>query len=619
MGDFNVRAVLNSEDRSQVYNQILDDITALDAMISNGMIDEGPAKIGAEQEICLVDSNYRPQQTALSILDNINDDHYTNELALYNLELNLDPHDLHSNCFSATESDLVKLLQKGRMAAANFDSQLLLCGILPTLKFRHLEFECMTPIERYRTLSTKLAELRGSEFEIYVQGIDDLIMSLPTVLFEACNTSFQLHLQINPNNFVPRYNWSQMIAGPVLSACVNSPILFGRELWAETRIAIFKQSLDTRSSINQMRRKLSRVYFGNQWLTGSPSQLLKEQVIRFPVIATSDNFENATSVLKNGGIPNLRAVLLHNGTTYTWNRFCYGTQGAKPHFRIECRYLPAGPTPIDEIANFAFWIGLMRAMPEDWNSQFMNYDFQLVKNNFLKAARYGLDSIFNWFGETIPAKYLILDQLLPMAANGLRKSNVDEKDIDKYLGIIEKRVQSERTGSRWMTSSYRILQRKCKRSQSLRELTARSIEYQTFNIPVHNWEIPSSCISTLASLDHKLVDEVMTTDMFCVRDDHEISFATSILSWQPFHHLPVENHEGDLVGMITDGLLKRHRESGNQELLQVKDIMIKDLVSLTTQDSVSRATEIMDSNDMSGLPVTFNNKLVGIVTRNDLK
>ena len=266
-------------------------------------------------------------------------------------------------------------------------------------------------------------------------------MSLGSVLFEACNTSFQLHLQIKPDEFVAKHNWSQMIAGPVLSACVNSPLLFGNELWAETRIALFKQSLDTRSSQKYLRKKLPRVYFGNDWLKDSAAELWKGDLMRFPLILTSDNLHDSGAILSEGGIPDLRAIRLHNGTTYTWNRLCYGHTKPKPHLRIECRYLPSGPSGLDEVANFAFWIGLMNATPEGGTEFWRSVDFKNAKNNFIKAARTGLNTVFRWYGKNHTAKELILEQLLPKAKEGLEKVSVSADNISKYLGVIEKRVK----------------------------------------------------------------------------------------------------------------------------------------------------------------------------------
>ena len=464
MGDFRVRTIANALDRAKMYQHILDDLQAFDLMVEENLLDSSHPKIGAEQEICIVDKNYQPATSATTFLSQIQDEHYTNELALFNLEINLNPYKLEGSCFQQTESSLLQLLEKGHQLANSTNDYLLLTGILPTLKYRHLQFEYMTPIQRYESISQVLSEMRGREFEIYLQGVDELNQSLGSVLFEACNTSFQLHLQIKPKDFVTQYNWAQMIAGPVLSACVNSPLLMERELWAETRIALFKQSLDTRSPSNQMRKKLPRVFFGDSWLKDSPVNLWKEEVMRFPLLLTSDNFEKSTDSLKKGKMPDLRAVRLHNGTTYTWNRLCYGNPQNKPHLRIECRYLPAGPSPIDEVANFAFWIGLMQGQPEELKDFWKTTDFRVAKDNFIKAARYGLQTMLYWFGKWVSAKQLILEELLPIAAKGLEKFQVDAKDISKYLSIIEQRVQKEVTGASWLVNNYRSLQKKIQQS-----------------------------------------------------------------------------------------------------------------------------------------------------------
>ncbi|MBX2872231.1 MAG: CBS domain-containing protein, partial [Saprospiraceae bacterium] len=282
MGDFNIRPIRDKHDRAKMYAHAINDISAFESLLEQERFESGAPKIGLEQELCLVDSQLEPAKAALEILDDLQLKAYTNELALFNLEINGDPLDLKDKCFSLAERNLLKLLQAGVSKAKDRNLQLLLCGILPTLQYRHLAFSYMTPIQRYQVLSKMLADLRGDQFEIYLQGVDELIMSLESVLFEACNTSFQLHLQIAPEDFIRKYNWSQMIAGPVLAACTNSPLLFGRELWAETRIALFKQSLDTRSSRNHLRKKQARVYFGHDWLRHSPAELWKNELMRFP-------------------------------------------------------------------------------------------------------------------------------------------------------------------------------------------------------------------------------------------------------------------------------------------------------------------------------------------------
>lgn len=617
MGDFRVRNITDDYDRNNMYHHALDDIEAFDLLLKEKMFVQAPVHIGAEQELCLVDKEFEPHTKALEILDKIEDTRYTNELALFNLEINAEPKLLRDSCFSDMENELAALIKLGREVAWTEGSHILKAGILPTLAYRHLQFEYMTPIKRYQTLSNTLFDLRGQNFEIYLQGTDELIMSLSSVLFEACNTSFQTHLQIDPDNFVNMHNWAQMIAGPVLATSVNSPLLFGNELWHETRIALFKQSLDTRSSSKFLRRKLPRVYFGNDWIKDSPADLWKNDIMRFPLVLTSDDFKKSTQLLKNGEIPELRAIRLHNGTTYTWNRMCFGHSKKQPHLRIECRYLPSGPSLKDEIANFAFWIGLM-SCPDRDQEFWKDLDFRTAKNNFIKAARTGINTIFNWFGKMIPAKELILEKLLPMAESGLKKYGVDDIDIEEYLGIIEKRTEKNLTGSEWLIHNHRKLTKKYRETVTQKSLVKKSLEYQVNNIPVHEWENLKDNIFIVNEKEER-VEEYMSRDIFSVHEYDSIELVKKILSWNNIHHLPVEGKNGDLVGLITDGIVERLDSLKEQNINFASQVMILNPVTISADESLDSAKQCMQDHNLKGLPVVYKKKLVGIITDKDFK
>jgi CBS domain-containing protein len=617
MGDFRVRQIHDDYDRSNMYHHILDDIEAFEIMIRDKMFTGGPIHIGAEQELCLVDRQFEPATIALDFLDKINDDHYTNELALFNLEINCDPYPLKDRYFSKMQACLEELLKKGYALADGMDADILLAGILPTLKFRHLQFDFMTPERRYQTLSQELFKMRGHNFDIYLQGTDELIMSLDTVLFEACNTSFQTHLQIHPEEFVDKHNWAQMISGPVLSTVVNSPLVFGKELWHETRIALFKQSLDTRSSSKFLRQRLPRVYFGNRWIKESAADLWKNDVCRFPLILTSDDFKHSTSLLKEGHIPKLRAIRLHNGTTYTWNRLCFGHSDKEPHLRIECRYIPAGPTVTDEFANFAFWIGLMNNQEKYGRDFWKNTDFKVAKTNFIKAARTGFNTVFYWFGKNITAKQLILDELLEMAYDGLVDSGVHVDEAKKYLSVIEKRTQWELTGSEWILKAHRDLVPRFGEVTAQKTIVKQSLEYQKNNIPLHDWEPVKSNIYRI-DIDEELVEEHMSTDIFCVSTYDSIELTRQILEWNNIRHLPVESDDGDLIGMITDGIVERVEQMNEDKVQFAGQVMIVNPVTIQSEATLAEARALMQDHDISGLPVVFGKKLVGIITNKDI-
>ena len=366
MGDQQITP-LSGQTRTEFLRHLIGDIEALEYMIENGVIESGITRIGAEQEFCLVQKDLRPAMTGPEILAQTSEPQFTSELAQWNLEINLDPQDTGPGCLQRMAAQLNDLLNLANTRAQQFDSDVVLTGILPTIRKSDVDFKYMTPNPRYRVLDNILKELRGEDFSLYIEGVDEINLKHSSILFEACNTSFQAHLQIDPDEFADKYNWAQVLAGPILAGCVNSPVLLGKELWSETRIALFRQSIEIRHAGNYIRDKQPRVAFGYDWLKSSAVEIFKNDVAFYKLIISSElDKEDSLELLAKGEIPELRAMNLHNGTLYKWNRACYGVGGnGKPHLRIENRYLPSGPTPHDAMANATLWIGLMEAMPEE--------------------------------------------------------------------------------------------------------------------------------------------------------------------------------------------------------------------------------------------------------------
>lgn len=355
MGSQSVRAIKSKEDRKDFVHHLLNDIEAFQTMMKNDLFERNIQRIGAEQELCIVKDDYTPSYNALTILDNVKDDHLTTELGLFNLEINLDPFELKGDCFSKLEGQLNDLVNHVQKEANQIESnKIVLAGILPTLRIKDLDFQYITPFKRYKTLNNVIKSIRGGEFKLHILGVDELKFQHDSILFEACNTSFQVHLQIDPKDAIAMYNWSQMISGPVLSVMTNSPLLLGKELWSETRIALFQQSVDLRNESLLMRGQKPRVSFGTKWVNHSIAELFIDDIARYAPIVTSDFEENSLHQLSQGIMPKLKALNLHNGTLYKWNRLCYGVHQNIAHLRIENRYIPAGPTRIDEIANTVF-------------------------------------------------------------------------------------------------------------------------------------------------------------------------------------------------------------------------------------------------------------------------
>lgn len=617
MGDHNVQSLSTKEARATLIRCLLNDIAALDRMLDEDIIEKDITRIGAEQEFCLVTDNWRPSRQSLEILEAIDDPHFTTELARYNLEINLDPIELTGKCFSSYEETLRRLLAKATEVAEKFGNRVVLTGILPTISKNEVELDYMTPISRYYALNDMMKELRGKDFELYIRGVEELSIRHDSVLFEACNTSFQIHLQISPDDFISSYNWSQAIAGPVLGISCNSPLLLGRELWSETRIALFQQSIDTRSSSYALQEQQARVTFGNSWAYGSIAEIFKNDIAKYKIILAKEIEQDAMQELDEGRIPKLQALALHNSTVYRWNRPCYGVGNGTAHLRIENRYIPSGPTSMDEVANFAFWVGLMKGRPAEFDDLPSIMDFRDVRSNFIKAARTGKESVMRWMGKQLSVRDLIIEEFLPIARAGLEKMNIEPEDIDRYLGIIEARAIGM-TGAQWCIKNYRELKANHNRDDALLLITKSIYKHQRLGLPVSEW--PGVDPDLEAHEASHLVGHIMSTELFTVTENDLADLATSVMQWKAIHHLPVENKNGLLCGILTWTHMKRFQErGGNTKDILVSDIMTKEVITVRPDTEIKNAIALMKRNEIGCVPVVQDKHLIGIITIDDVR
>ena len=619
MGELNLAIAKDPETKKAFLMHLLRDVEAIDRMIENGLIESGVSRIGAEQEFCLVDQYYKPSMNAPEVLDRIKDRHFTAELARYNLEINMDPVRLEGKCFSKMTKDLRSLLNMAEQVANELNENIILTGILPSIDFRSVQIKYMTPRARYKALANIISELRGSDFELNIIGVDEMIVTHNNILFEACNTSFQCHYQVEPNEFTDLYNWAQMLSGPVLSVAANSPLLIGKQLWAETRIPLFQQSIDTRGKGYHLREREQRVTFGNRWIR-SVSDVYKNDISRHTLLFMTQIEEDSLSILERGEIPELKALQLHNGTIYKWNRPCYGVSKGVPHLRIENRYLPSGPTVQDEMANFAFWTGLMSNIPEKFRNNWDQINFEEVKENFYKAAMWGIQSGMVWDGELLSARELILDRLIPMAGEGLEKKGVDSTDIEKNLNIIQARAESYATGSRWIVESYRRLKKEMGREEATTALTAIMHERRLSKKPVHKWKLAENREASKLKVQYDIVSNIMSTDLVTVTDDYIAELVKKIMDWRDINHIPVEDASGELKGIITKNRLLRYIEESKQDgQLTAKDVMDRDPITIGPNEDIKYAMLLMLDKNISCLPVVERNELIGIITDKDTK
>jgi len=618
MGQHQVEQQVDETKAQAFMKALLEDLRALAFMLEDGRVETGVTRIGAEQEMFLIDRYLRPAPVSLEVLKQANDARLTTEIARFNLEANLSPLKLENDCFSRMEQELTDVIEIARHSAATQNVDVLLSGILPTLQKSDLTLDNLTPVARYHELDRGVIRMRGGPLSIHIKGLDELQLTHDNIMMESCNTSFQVHFQSNAREFANHYNVAQAITAPVLAVAVNSPLLFGQRLWQETRVALFQHSTDERSRPQLARNQPTRVSFGDCWLQHSVIELFHDQITRFRPIMIAQPDENPFAVLARGETPALSALRLHNGTVWRWNRACYGVHNGVPHLRIENRALPSGPTIIDEIANAAFFIGLMVALPQVYGEIATQMAFDDAKLNFFRAARHGLDAHFHWLdGQSHNAAVLILDQLLPLARQGLTNAHVASDDIDMYLGIIEERARGGQTGARWIIKSLSAIGSSASKDASHRRLTAEILANQKRGEPVHRWPVIERVDSHEWEHGYRTVGQFMSTDLFTVSPDDLIDLAASVMDWQHIRHVPVEDQEGRLVGLITHRGLLRMMIKSAAKATTVREIMVTDPVTVTPSTSSLEAIEIMRRNRVGCLPVVDNDQLVGIVTSYD--
>ena len=461
-------------------------------MLDHFPFDEYKPMTGIELEINLVDRRGEPAMDNAKLLELINNPVFQAELGLFNLEANIPPRLIAGDGFAQHERFLREALNAAQAQAMKLDAGLVLIGILPTITPAHTVLENISANPRYRALNRQILDARGDDVSIDIRGHERLQIQTESIMPGAANTSVQFHLQVTPATFANYWNASQAIASVQVALGANSPYLFGRRLWDETRVALFEQTADTRPAELKNQAVRPRVWFGERWID-SIFDLFEENLRYFPTLLPYCEDEEPDDVIAAGGVPRLSELRLHNGTVYRWNRPVYdiGPAGGLPHLRVENRVLSAGPTVVDMLANAAFYFGLTRSLAEDDRPVWSQLPYAAAEKNFYLACRDGLGATLFWprDGET-QVTDLVLDRLLPAAVEGLNRFGVEPAIRDRLLSIIERRCLTGRNGAVWQSRTVqRLEERGIGRPAALREMLLRYVELMHTNEPVHTWPI----------------------------------------------------------------------------------------------------------------------------------
>jgi gamma-glutamyl:cysteine ligase YbdK (ATP-grasp superfamily) len=445
----------------------------------------GEMTMGAELEVSIVDADGRALGCNDEVIATMGDPRVTVELERFNLEWNLPWWPLAGRPFGRLQRELEEALVALGEGARAHGGRVVAIGILPTLTAADLDAGSMTAAARYRALDAALAAYRRGPFRISIHGDDDFLWETEHVACEGANTSLQLHLRIAPHRFADVYNAAQLAVAPLVAAAGNAPTFLGHRLWEETRIALFKQSVDVRDDAARERHDDPRASFGRGWLRDSALELFAESIdLHDPLLPL--RFEDVPST----GLPQLPELRLHQGTVWRWNRAVYDPSD-DGHLRLELRTLPAGPTPVDMAANAAFAIGLALGLArEPW--LVAEHPFEHAERSFYAAAREGLAATIDWPGGASPARELVLE-LLVCAREGLvDEAGVAAEEADRLLTVIEARVASGQTGARWQRAALAALETRLGREEGLRAMLELYLAGVESGEPVHTWPVPSA-------------------------------------------------------------------------------------------------------------------------------
>ncbi|HET8642101.1 MAG TPA: glutamate--cysteine ligase [Pseudonocardiaceae bacterium] len=483
--------VFTREDRQQFRRKVRRCLDTFARMLAEFRFESERPMAGLEIELNLVDDAGDPAMKNAEVLDAIADPAFQTELGQFNIEINIQPRQLSAGGLVEFEQGVRASLNAAEDKANTVGARIVMIGILPTLLRKHMNANVLSANPRYELLNEQIFAARGEDLEISIAGEERLFTHADTVAPESACTSVQFHLQTAPEMFGRYWNASQAIAAVQLAVGANAPFLFGKQLWQETRIALFEQATDTRPDELKAQGVRPRVWFGERWIT-SIFDLFEENVRYYSALLPLCEDEDPVAVLERGDTPELGELRLHNGTIYRWNRPIYDVVRDRPHLRVENRVLPAGPTVVDIMANAALYFGLVRVLAEADRPIWTQMSFSAAEENFHHAAKHGIGASVYWPGlGEVPASELVLRRLLPLAHEGLTEWGVAPADRDRLLGIIEQRCLTGRNGSTWQVETVRKLETDADldRIGALREMTLRYAEHMHTNEPVHTWPV----------------------------------------------------------------------------------------------------------------------------------
>ena len=487
MGDAVYKDSFSASERTEFARRLQVQLNSLRELLQSPPLNVRAPSFGAELELYLVDSDYAPAAISETLLRQMANPQLTPELNRYNLEFNMTPVSALGHPFATMERELRQLMQRLQEQARALDCNILPIGILPTLQQAHLSQEYMSDRPRYHALNRGISALRGAGYDIHIDGEDPLSLRGEGVTVEGANTSFQVHLRVPAEDFAKWFNAAQLTAPLVLALAANSPLIAGHRLWQESRIALFKQSIDYRRRDNPDWREPARVSFGHGWVREGAWELFAENVALYPPLIPA-LFPEQQQQQCGPMFPELR---LHHGTIWPWNRPVYDHHDGG-HLRIEFRSLPAGPTITDMLANAALSIGWAVGLQDRIDGYMAGLPFRFAEYNFYRAAQFGLEAELIWpraggVGLELRPVTELIHELLPLAAAGTAELGVASADTEHLWGVLQQRLAMESNGASWQLRRFAAHRQTLPVAESCAAMLAEYLENAMVGAPVATW------------------------------------------------------------------------------------------------------------------------------------
>lgn len=480
------------EDFSRFRDKLGSNLKALQQLLVDPDFGAGPLTIGAELELYIVGDQGRPLLVNQEIMAAFDDPRMTLELNRFNLEYNFSPVAVSDQSLRSIEIAALAMLVRVNECAERWRGCVFPIGILPSLQPTDLGLDVMTDQPRYHALADELSRIRGGPFSVRIKGDDRIDLDMQYTTLEGVNTSFQIHLRVPPTEYADLYNAVQLVTPLALALSANSPILFGKRLWHETRVPLFKQSIDCRRP-DPLHPRPARVNYGHGWMRNGILELFTEAVRLYRPIIPLCSDEDPFAVLRAGKAPALHELRLQLSTIWWWNRPVYDPADGG-HVRIEMRALPAGPTAVDMMANTALIIGLARLLQPVINELLPSIPFDYCVRNFYRAAEQGLAAELIW-----PSRHQcepeyrtaanILEELLPMIPEKLAGMGFQQNDYAPLMDVLRERLGNRQTGAQWQLDKLAELRKVVPQPEALREMQKHYQDLSLQNIPVSRWPI----------------------------------------------------------------------------------------------------------------------------------